>query len=83
MSKPAQQQPTLSARLMNFGIGGISGMVATTFVQPIDMVKVRIQILAGENPGQKYGPVDVAKKIWAEEGGLKGFYKGYDSAIMR
>jgi hypothetical protein len=39
----------------------MSGMVATTFVQPIDMVKVRIQILSGENPGVKYGPIGVAK----------------------
>jgi hypothetical protein len=29
----------------------MSGIIATTFVQPIDMVKVRIQILAGEHPG--------------------------------
>ena len=40
------------------------------------MVKVRIQILAGENPGVKYGPLDVAKNIYANDGGVSGFYKG-------
>jgi hypothetical protein len=45
-------------------------------VQPIDLVKVRIQILAGENPGKSFGPMGVAKDIWKNDGGLKGFYKG-------
>jgi hypothetical protein len=62
-NKPAAATPTISTaqRLKVFAIGGMSGMVATTFVQPIDMVKVRIQILSGENPGVKYGPIGVAK----------------------
>lgn len=47
------------------------------------MVKVRIQILAGENPGKKFSPFSVAQEIWAKEGGLKGFYRGIDSALMR
>lgn len=49
---------------------------SNTQVQPIDMVKVRIQILAGENPGKKFSPFSVAKEIWATENGLAGFYKG-------
>lgn len=57
-------------------------MIATTFVQPIDIVKVRIQILAGENPGQKFGPVSVARTV-AAQGGFKAFYAGYDSALAR
>ena len=57
--------------------------MATTFVQPIDMVKVRIQILAGENPGSVFKPMAVAKNIWKTDGGLKGFYRGIDSAYMR
>ena len=47
------------------------------------MVKVRIQILAGENPGKSYGPISVAQNIWKSEGGLGAFYKGIDSALMR
>lgn len=56
--------PSKFRAVANFAIGGASGMVATCFVQPIDMVKVRIQILAGENPGQKFGPLGVTKSIW-------------------
>lgn len=40
------------------------------------MVKVRIQVLAGENPGQKFGPVGVASDIMKNDGFFKGFYKG-------
>jgi solute carrier family 25 oxoglutarate transporter 11 len=74
MSKETQG-PSLAKTLKNFALGGISGMVATCFVQPIDMVKVRIQILAGENPSVSYGPLAVTKEILKNEG-LASFYKG-------
>ena len=41
----------------------------------MDIVKVRIQILAGENPGVKYGPLGVAKSVMSE-GGFRAFYAG-------
>jgi len=37
-----QAKPTAGHRAKNFVIGGFSGMVGTTFVQPIDIIKVRI-----------------------------------------
>lgn len=64
----------------NFLTGGLSGMCATTIIQPIDMVKVRIQ-LRGESKGNK-SPFDVAREIHSE-GGAKGFYRGLDSALLR
>mmetsp|Transcript_1416 Transcript_1416/g.1254 ORF Transcript_1416/g.1254 Transcript_1416/m.1254 type:complete len:291 (+) Transcript_1416:23-895(+) len=65
---------------LNFLVGGLSGMCATTIIQPIDMVKVRIQ-LRGESKG-KTSPFDVAKEIH-KQGGIKGFYQGIDSALLR
>lgn len=65
---------------LNFLTGGLSGMCATCLIQPIDMVKVRIQ-LRGESLS-KTSPLDVAKEIYAQ-GGVKGFYKGLDSALLR
>lgn len=65
---------------LNFLTGGLSGMCATTIIQPIDMVKVRIQ-LRGESRG-KTSPLDVAKEIY-HQGGMKGFYQGLDSALLR
>lgn len=65
---------------LNFLVGGLSGMCATTIIQPIDMIKVRVQ-LRGESLG-KTSPVDVAKEIY-HQGGMKAFYKGLDSALLR
>lgn len=55
-------------------------MAATCVVQPIDMVKVQIQI-AGEQ-GTTTNPFAVLKRCLSE-GGVKGLYTGLDSAIMR
>lgn len=55
-------------------------MCATTLIQPIDMIKVRIQ-LRGESQG-KTSPIDVFKEIY-HQGGVKGFYQGIDSALLR
>lgn len=44
------KQPNKSV-LGNFAIGGAAGIMAMTVIMPVDIVKVRIQILSGENPG--------------------------------
>lgn len=69
--------------VLPFALGGCSGMIATCFVQPVDMVKVRIQIKSELNSNlpkegkisSKVSPIGVAKEIYAS-GGIKAFYKG-------
>lgn len=63
--------------------GGISGMVATTVIQPVDMVKVRIQ-LAGEGTtgGPKPSPVAVARQIIAS-GKVLDLYTGLSAGLLR
>jgi solute carrier family 25 oxoglutarate transporter 11 len=56
-------------------------MLATCLVQPIDIVKVRIQV-RGEAGATNFSPFDVARELRAEAG-VKGFYKGLDSALVR
>lgn len=66
-----------------FALGGLSGMTATCFIQPVDMVKVRIQIKNEEGSKLKaqgkaagsVSPFVVIKEILAS-GGIKTFYKG-------
>lgn len=74
----------------DFIFGGLSGMIGTTVIQPIDTVKVRIQLL-GESKGLNTGnggqsfntsPFAVARGILAKEG-IRGFYRGLDSALFR
>ncbi|KAF7457468.1 2-oxoglutarate/malate translocase OMT [Cryptosporidium felis] len=61
--------------------GGISGSIATMIVQPIDIVKVNMQLLSFEGPLDS-NPVTIAKEIIARNG-FRGLYKGLDAALIR
>eukprot|EP01135_Chromosphaera_perkinsii_P011246 Nk52_evm27s2367 gene=Nk52_evmTU27s2367 len=70
----------LSLQAKPFLLGGFSGMFATTCIQPIDMVKVRIQ-LAGEL-GTTKNPMAIAMSIVRSEGILK-LYGGLTAGLLR
>lgn len=63
--------------------GGLSGMVATTVIQPVDMIKVRIQ-LAGEGAatGPKATPMSVTREILAS-GKALDLYTGLSAGLLR
>ncbi|KAK1983399.1 mitochondrial 2-oxoglutarate/malate carrier protein [Colletotrichum cereale] len=63
--------------------GGLSGMVATSVIQPVDMIKVRIQ-LAGEGVagGPKPTPLSVAREIIAS-GKALDLYTGLSAGLLR
>ena len=75
-----------------FLVGMISGCTATSIIQPIDMVKVRLQlkneeigILKSQGkiiPNEKVAFGPMVKTIF-QENGIQGFYKGLSSALMR
>lgn len=67
---------------MNFLIGGISGCIATTVIQPIDYLKVQIQVRS-EQGGKSLSPISIAREIYGEKKTIKPFYKGLDSALLR
>ena len=69
------------ATIKPFLFGGLSGMTATSVIQPIDTVKVRIQSL-GETGGKDVNPFHVTKEILEKEG-FTSFYRGLDSALFR
>ena len=56
--------------------GGLSGIAATTIIQPVDTVKVRLQLAGGGNP------LRVASSIVAKEG-LTALYAGLSAAVLR
>lgn len=68
--------------MQNFLIGGASGMFATTIIQPIDFIKVQIQVRS-EMKNKNLSPISIAKEVYKETGTLKTFYKGLDSALLR
>ncbi|ORY57584.1 mitochondrial 2-oxoglutarate/malate carrier protein [Pseudomassariella vexata] len=63
--------------------GGVSGMLATTAIQPVDMIKVRLQ-LAGEGvaTGPKPTPLSVTKEILAQ-GKVLDLYTGLSAGLLR
>ena len=63
--------------------GGLAGMTATTVIQPVDMVKVRLQ-LAGEGAktGPKPTPIGVLKDIVAA-GKVTDLYTGLSAGLLR
>eukprot|EP00890_Picochlorum_soloecismus_P005434 jgi/Picsp_1/5892/NSC_03249-R1_2-oxoglutarate malate translocator len=56
--------------------GGFSGMMSTVIIQPIDMVKVRLQL------GEAGGPFGVAAKMIKNEG-FGAMYKGLSAGLLR
>ena len=61
-------------------IGGISGMTATSLLQPIDTVKVLLQ-----TPGDVYhskNPYQIMKQLYKTEG-ISGFYKGLTICLVK
>jgi len=63
--------------------GGLAGMVATTVIQPIDMIKVRLQ-LAGEGvrTGPKPTPLSVTRDVIAA-GKVMDLYTGLSAGLLR
>jgi len=64
-----------------FASGGIAGSLATCAIQPVDMIKVRIQI-AGESANAVKNPIAIASSIIRNDG-FAALYKGLDAAIVR
>lgn len=82
MANDLLHTPVMRAALP-FINGGLSGMVATTVIQPVDMVKVRIQ-LAGEgtSTGPKASPIAVTRQIIAS-GKVLDLYTGLSAGLLR
>jgi len=68
--------------MQNFLIGGTAGMIATTVIQPIDFIKVQIQVRS-EMGNKDLNPLKIAREIRASEGSYRVLYRGLDSALLR
>lgn len=63
-----------------FATGSLAGMAATCCMQPVDMVKVRIQVLAGTP--QAAGPFTIVSQMIKNEG-FAAFYTGLSAGLTR
>merc|ERR1712110_589000 len=59
--------------------GGLAGMSATSIVQPLDLVKTRLQT---QKPGEFKTTFACVQSILRNEGPT-GFYKGLSAALLR
>jgi len=66
-----------------FVIGGSSGMFATVCIQPVDMVKVRLQLVGeGLKAGPRPTPFSVTKDI-ISQGRVIDLYQGLSAGLLR
>eukprot|EP01100_Stratorugosa_tubuloviscum_P012541 TRINITY_DN5993_c0_g3_i2.p1 TRINITY_DN5993_c0_g3~~TRINITY_DN5993_c0_g3_i2.p1 ORF type:complete len:292 (+),score=103.47 TRINITY_DN5993_c0_g3_i2:123-998(+) len=64
-------------------LGGFSGVVATSIVQPFDLIKTRMQLNGELGATKEYESVlQAIKKIYKNEGFL-AFYSGLSAAVLR
>lgn len=63
--------------------GGLAGMTATTVIQPVDMIKVRLQ-LAGEGikEGPRPTPLSITRDI-LKQGKVGDLYTGLSAGLLR
>ena len=93
MAEKAKEDPKAAAQdflhtgfmraALPFINGGTAGMVATSCIQPIDMIKVRLQ-LAGEGTtgGPKPTPLSVTRDVIAQ-GKVLDLYTGLTAGLLR
>lgn len=65
-----------------FVLGGSAGVMATCCIQPIDLVKVRLQLAEQKAGVVRPGPLTLASSILRNEG-LLTFYSGISAAVLR
>ncbi|KAK3703929.1 putative mitochondrial 2-oxoglutarate/malate carrier protein [Vermiconidia calcicola] len=83
VSKSGRLGSPVVQKILPFVIGSASGMVATTCIQPVDVVKVRLQ-LAGEGSKSTLAasPISVARNIVAQ-GRVTDLWAGLSAGYLR
>eukprot|EP00177_Eucheuma_denticulatum_P001730 GFKZ01003101.1.p1 GENE.GFKZ01003101.1~~GFKZ01003101.1.p1 ORF type:complete len:348 (+),score=34.38 GFKZ01003101.1:134-1045(+) len=78
---PHQKKPPLPKHLQ-FVFGGTAGMAATCVVQPIDLIKTRMQLATATAGMAKPGFVSTFQGVVTAEG-IGGLYKGLSAGLFR
>lgn len=69
-------------KLQPFVFGGFAGICATTCIQPLDTIKVRIQLTGEGQKGVSGSLFGTGRGIVANEG-FGALYSGYSAAVLR
>ena len=79
----APAKTSLLEKIQPFIIGGLSGMFSTCIIQPIDMIKVQIQVRSEKQGGKAVSAFGVLSQLKQEGKSFAYLYKGLDSALIR
>lgn len=73
------------AHALPFFIGGLSGAIATFCIQPLDTLKVQIQVISEQIGRQRTKALTIPSILIKvkDNQGLTALYRGLDSAILR
>jgi solute carrier family 25 oxoglutarate transporter 11 len=74
-------EPATIPKPIKFLFGGLAGMGATCFVQPLDLVKTRMQVTKSE-AGKKVSSVSVFMSV-AKNEGIATLYTGLSAGLLR
>eukprot|EP00741_Cyanophora_paradoxa_P025535 tig00000383_g24641.t1 len=76
------QPPKAWMAVRPYVVGGSAGMISMCFLQPVDTVKVRLQLQGEGVKGVKPSFANTVRNIIANEGALS-LYKGLSAALLR
>ena len=71
----------LSQATKDIAFGSIAGMVAKYFEHPFDLVKVRLQTQAADQPPRYKGAFDCFRQTYVKEG-IRGLYRGISMPVF-
>jgi solute carrier family 25 aspartate/glutamate transporter 12/13 len=71
MSDNIKQKPKKLPLPIKLGVGAVAGIVGTSCIFPIDMIKTRMQATSSSS-----NPIKVFQNIVANEGGIRALYRG-------
>uniref|UniRef100_A0A672PRU7 Mitochondrial 2-oxoglutarate/malate carrier protein n=1 Tax=Sinocyclocheilus grahami TaxID=75366 RepID=A0A672PRU7_SINGR len=79
----AKTRPKTSPKSIKFLFGGLAGMGATVFVQPLDLVKNRMQLSGQGSKAREYKTSFHAVASILRNEGIGGIYTGLSAGLLR
>lgn len=79
----AKSKPVVIPNYAKFAMGGLAGMSATLFVQPLDLVKNRMQISGEGGQAKLYRNSFHALTTILKNEGITGIYAGLSAGLLR
>ncbi|XP_021237584.1 mitochondrial 2-oxoglutarate/malate carrier protein [Numida meleagris] len=79
----AAERPQSSPKAVKFLFGGLAGMGATVFVQPLDLVKNRMQLSGAGARTREYRSSFHALGSILRHEGVRGIYTGLSAGLLR